>query len=347
MDCQLRVGVVGLNFKTADLPLREAIARSTVGLTGEAGLFFPHSTVVLSTCNRCEIYFGGSSDLAEVHTHLLQFLRRELNMDFEHRLYSYFGIDCLSHLCRVTAGLDSAIVAETEIQRQVKCAYLNVSKKGLPSGLHFLFQKALRVGKEIRTSLPAIRGGAMVFSAMWDLIRKYGVDLLGSKILFVGNSQMNRELIFFLGKRGMEKAHLSTRYRGREVSEFLDSEGIFGREILSDWDRYDLIFSASKSSDYLLKAKKALSKRRLIFDLSVPRNVDPEIGEDPHTLLFNIEQLDGMASEMSFPQLEILNHCEARVKSHALRLCASYRIKIQHGQGFSERGLHPLCFPSL
>lgn len=319
MDCPLRVGVVGINFKTADLSLRESIARSAEGLTGEAGLFFPHPAIVLSTCNRCEIYFS-SSDLAQAHTDLLRFLRREVEVDFEHRLYSYFGIHCLSHLCRVAAGLDSSIVSETEIQRQVKCSYLAAVSSPLPSEMHFLFQKALRVGKEIRTAFPMIQGGETIFKAIWGLIQQAGVDLAEAKILFVGNSQINRALIRFLERRGMKDAHLSSRQPNKE-------RGSIGRDILSFWERYDLIFCASQSTEYLLRPKE--SGEAMIFDLSVPRNVDPEVGEMPGVRLFNIEQLDALAKERGVKGLDLFN-LEERVRNHAVRLCAAYRKK----QGF-------------
>ncbi len=105
--CYLRVGVIGINYKTADLSLRETFARISERISGERALFLNHPTVLLSTCNRTEIYFSGE-DLAEVHSDLLSFFRPYLNEPFEHLLYAYFGIDCFSHLSRVTSGLDSA-----------------------------------------------------------------------------------------------------------------------------------------------------------------------------------------------------------------------------------------------
>lgn len=313
MDCPLRVGIVGINFKTADLPLREAVARSATGLLGEAGLFFPHPAIVLSTCNRCEIYFS-SPDLAEAHIDLLRFFKREIAFDFEHRLYSYFGFHCLLHLCRVASGLDSAIVAETEIQRQVKCAYLAASRGALPSELHFLFQKSLKVGKEIRTACPTIQGGETIFKIIWDLIRE--VDLKAARILFVGNSETNRALIRFLERRGMRKAHLCTRYPGEE-----EQYPVFGREILSSWGEYDLLFCASQSDEYLVRPGGGGRGCR-IFDLGVPRNVDPEVGKEAS--LYNIEQLDFLLKERGGQALDLFN-LEERVRGLVLRLCSAYR----------------------
>ncbi len=319
MDCPLRVGVVGINFKTANLSFREAIARSAKKLTGEAGLFFPHPAIVLSTCNRCEIYFT-SSDLAEAQTDLIRFLYRETGIDFEHRIYSYFGIHCLTHLCRVASGLDSAIALETEIQGQVKSAYISHSKVSLPSELHFLFQKALHVGKKIRTIAPSVHGGRAIFHVIESLIRQAGIDLALAKILFIGNSEINRSLIRCLVKPGMRRAHLCTLHPRKD--EILE---VYGREVLAFWERYDLIFSASHSAEHLIRPPGRV-KNCMIFDLGVPRNVDPRVAKLPGVRLFNIDQLDASLQDSKGCELDLFN-LEEMVCSHAQRLCGAYRKK--------------------
>ena len=115
--------MLGINHKLADLKLRELLAKASQRRFG-AGISThgSHHFILLSTCNRTEIYFC-SDDLAATHTYLLSILRNEVDEEFDQKLYSYFGRDCFHHLARVTAGLDSAIVAETEIQGQVKKAY--------------------------------------------------------------------------------------------------------------------------------------------------------------------------------------------------------------------------------
>src|SRR5690606_30288580 len=127
--------------------------------------FFPYPIVILSTCNRAEIYFSGE-DLAAVHSHLLSFLRAGVDVPFERTFYSFFGIDCFFHLCKVASGLDSAIFAESEIQGQVRVAYANAKK--LSSCLHFVFQKALKISKEIR-SYQHSQGSFQLYSALWRL----------------------------------------------------------------------------------------------------------------------------------------------------------------------------------
>src|SRR5438132_1115680 len=119
----MRVGILGTNFKTASLGVREALSLACQKkMPAFSEIVRKYACVILSTCNRVEIYFS-APDLAEAHSEILQVLKEEIQTPFEHQLYSYFGLDCFMHLAHVTAGLDSAIVAESEIQRQVKTSY--------------------------------------------------------------------------------------------------------------------------------------------------------------------------------------------------------------------------------
>ncbi|MFQ5677494.1 MAG: hypothetical protein ACE5G1_16515 [bacterium] len=158
----MRVGVIGINHKLADLKLRECFAKICHQRFRSCRFTCTeHSFVLLNTCNRTEVYFS-SEILAETHSYILNILRRDLHdieEKFDQKLYSYFGHDCFYHLARVTSGLDSAIAAETEIQGQVKTAYEKVLEYfQLPREMHYLFQKSLKIGKRIRTDLPLGRG---------------------------------------------------------------------------------------------------------------------------------------------------------------------------------------------
>ena len=372
--CVLRVGVIGINFKTADLSLREAIARGAETLSGEKALFFSHPTILLSTCNRTEIYFS-ADDLAEAHSDLLALLRTVIPEPFEPRLYSYFGIDCFAHLCRVAAGLDSAILAETEIQRQVKAAYLRSSNLvSLPGSIHYMFQKALKVGKAVRRELELERGAPTLFGTIWQMycahsgcvnlasrhsgpsfedrsspiLMQYGPprdfqnldhsealqnsqNLSGrstaqsqldsvkkKKILLVGNSEINRGLAAFLSHRGIAQFTLCT-----QNPTHVDGAVLCDRAELANWQDYDLIVTASKAGDFLIKGRAL--KKTLIFDLSVPRNVDPAVGNT--ALLYNIEQVNQIIEQKRRAQKSCLEKCDTLVWEHVLRLARIYREK--------------------
>ena len=195
----MRVGVVGINHKLADLKLREQLAKACQKWFGALNAVHDnHYFVLLSTCNRTEIYFS-SQDLAETHTYLLGILRVEVEEEFDHKLYSYFGTDCFSHLARVTLGLDSAIIAETEIQGQVKLAYENTSEyHSMPKDMHFLFQKSLGIAKKLRSELQLGRGMPNLEHAILQTGKHMFQNPEKASLLFVGASDINQKIFAFL-----------------------------------------------------------------------------------------------------------------------------------------------------
>ena len=318
--CLLRVGVIGMNFKTAQIGLLEQISRAAQYLSGERGLFFKHPTIILSTCNRTEIYFS-ALDLAEAQGDILCFLRSHIEGSFEHKLYSYFGIDAFSHLCRVTAGLDSAILAETEIQRQVKLAY--AKSKGtliLPECLHYVFQKALKIGKQVRSEAFLEKGSVTLYGTLWQRSIEILGDLKKRSILLIGYSEINRGFASFLLHRGVHDFFLCTT-KPADVS--LEGAIVCGREVLNHWKNYDLIVCASKSAEYLIAGE---GKGGLIFDLSVPRNVDPAV---QGVQLMNIEQIHQLIERKQQSQGIRLAESETFIEKSVFHLARLYRAKIE------------------
>jgi glutamyl-tRNA reductase len=319
-SCALQIGVLGLNFKTAGLDLQEEMARGASSLFGEKGFFFRCPTIILSTCNRTEIYFSGE-DLASIHSDLLAWLRSLIQESFEHRLYSYFGIDCFSHLCRVVSGLDSAILAETEIQRQVKVAYQQTAQcLSLPSSLHYIFQKALKVGKAVRNQFPLQKGSPSLFSVIWHLTQEFFKDKLPRSVLFVGYSELTRLLIPSFLRKGIEKMTLCTK---RPSSVQLSPCAIVGREALYSWSKFDLIICASKADGYLIQGSG--TPGRLVFDLSVPRNVDPSIGQTSQ--LYNMEQINACIERNLKQHMIYVGQGEELIKTNVRHLVRIYRHK--------------------
>ncbi len=296
----MRIGVIGINHKLAELKLREYFARicqQRFGTVKSAHL--NHALVLLSTCNRTEVYFT-SKDLAHTHSYIINILRdnlQDIEETFDQKLYSYFGHDCFKHLARVTAGLDSAIVAETEIQGQVRAAYENSAKHfDLPCEIHFLFQKALKIGKQIRTELPLGRGVPDLEHA----ILAAGYNVFGepekAKILFVGASDINRKILSFLKNRNFKDITICNRTP--ETASVVARKyqlSILEWSKLFSWHQYDMIIFGTKSPDPVILKKDITSQslsHKLIIDLSVPRNVDPKIGRNPKISLLNIDQIN-------------------------------------------------------
>ena len=325
--CILEVGVIGISFKTAGLPLREAFARAAEVFADERAYFFPNPVICLSTCERVEFYFS-APDLAEALVHLLAWLKRAIAEPFEHQPYTYFGLDAFVHLCRVTSGLDSAVVGESDIQRQVKVAYARAGER-LPSCLHYVFQKALRVSKGVRSQTACT---ANLYSAVWKIIEEHASEY--SQVLLVGYSEWNRGLLSFLQHKGVQNISLITQ----SPDQIHLPIPVYGREELARWTDYDLIFCATTATDYLIYGSSP--RKHLIFDLGVPRNVDPAVGLQEGVFLYNIEQIDQqLEPSLSSPSEEL-------VREHALRLARLYRAKILRGRGSGGRESRLECFPS-
>lgn len=321
--CFLKVGVIGMNFKTAPLGLLEQISRGAAHLSGEKSLFFRHPILVLSTCNRVEIYFS-ALDLAEAQADILSFLRSRIESIFEHKLYSYFGIDAFIHLCRVASGLDSAILAETEIQAQVKIAYKKATTTLiLPECLHYIFQKALKISKEVRSQMFLNRGSATLYGTLWEVAAEFLVDIKKRSILLVGYSEINRGFASFLLRRGVNRFSLCTTKPENIVFE---GAIVCGREILNQWQQFDLIVCASQSDQYLIEGE---GKGGVVFDLSVPRSVDPSV---KGAFLMNIEQIHQLIEKKQKMEGVRLVESEEFIERKSFHLARLFRDKMERKQ---------------
>ena len=326
----MRAGVLGINYKSCDLHLRELLARACQRLfrsdSSEAAEF---SIVLLSTCNRTEIYFS-APDLADAHSELLNLLRQEIDCPFEHKLYSYFGGDCFTHLARVASGLDSAIVSETEIQRQVKIAYAGAAfDHALSSPVHFLFQKSLKTAKTIRSSFPLPRGTPTLEGIIFDLCKNLNRD---SSLFFVGNSEINRKILAYFKGKGMHRLNLCTRgvLSAQEVA--LDYQvRIVDWSSVSSWQEHDIVICGSNYPEYLIYPEQldrsAPLKNRFIFDLSMPRNVDPRVGRHPKIHLLNIEELSQLIAATRSSHLQDMRQAENMLQASIERQIALYHHK--------------------
>lgn len=281
----MRIGVIGINHKLASVALREKIARICQRRLAPKALHPIIDYVPLSTCNRTEIYFH-APDLSLAHIYLLGVLREGIDEEFEHRVYSYFGSDCFHHLAKVTSGLDSAIIGETEIQGQVKEAYLSCNQK-LPSELHFLFQKCLKIGKEVRTQFTIRRGMPTLEETIYHMAKYFLGDLEKKRILFVGFSKINQKIYHWFS----QKSSLELTYCNRTESKLCSYRSLSWAN-LDQWHTYDLVIFGTKSPHYLISTPLTKSVGpRLLIDLSVPRNVDPQVAHTPDVKLMNIDQL--------------------------------------------------------
>ena len=291
----MRYGLIGINYKSASMQLREELTRAFDRLFGEQSLArHRYRTVLLSTCNRSELYFH-SHDLSHQHSRFLHELRQVMDGDFEHALYSYFDDECLLHLSKVTAGLDSAFVGESEIQHQVKVAYRDACDLVLPSALHFLFQKSLHNGKLLRCEMP-IEGGVPSLSSV---VADHIVRRRLKKVLIVGKSKIGHQCCRALMRRNITDITLCTRHG--------DGMDVLPWEHIDEWVNYEAVIATSRVDAPVLHAKQA--DTQLILDLSVPRCSHPNV---PVPVL-NIDELGEDIKQRRFAKTELVQAGEKRV----------------------------------
>lgn len=335
----MRIGVLGINHKSSELSLREMLAKACQRqFSKETRIAKELSCTVLSTCNRTEIYFS-AEDLAYAHTRILSRLRDEVTEPFEHKLYTFFGSDCFFHLAAVTSGLDSVILGESEIQRQVKLAYESTAiYYRLPSCMHFLFQKSLKIGKQIRSKGPVVRKHQTLPGMILQISQWFFEDLHNKNILFVGNSEINRKAIAYFKQKRCNKLTLFTR--GVLYAQELQQEfgmHVFDWSQLNAWKEYDLVICGTNHSQFVLSSQQLEGgnlNAKLIFDLSVPRTVDPQLGRHPHLTLFNIEELGKLIDQNRECDINALSHAEKMVWGLVQR-----QIEIFHRKDRAVSGL--------
>jgi glutamyl-tRNA reductase len=323
---RMDVGVLGISYRSSELELREKFAK--VCQTWSAQENSP-PVVILSTCNRTEIYFSAPS-LIQMYEHILDFLRKTLGSWVQERVYAYFEARCFLHLASVCSGVDSIIFGEAEIQRQVKKAYEEAKQRlQLPFSLHFLFQKTLKVGKEIRTEFSLPRGALSIQSTIGKLFELFFTKEKKVSILLVGYSTMNRNILhFFRNKKGV---CISIATKNAYLEEEVD---LLPWSQLEEWPRFDMVISASKTAEPILKVEAlskdpAFIKTRLVLDLGLPRNIDPKVGKHPLISLLNIEEIGNLLDQRRGVDLQTKAEVEETVKKLISIQVSIYRDRQQ------------------
>ncbi|MCW8131813.1 MAG: glutamyl-tRNA reductase [Planctomycetota bacterium] len=304
--------MTGLSHKTAPVALRERLAFRADALplalghlTGPSGF---HEAVILSTCNRVEIYAVGGPEAgaAAARTFLAEFHRLPEG-EFAKALYEQRGGEAVRHLFEVAASLDSLIVGETEILGQAREAYRLAAEAGAAGPvLRQVFERAFFLAKELRGEGGLSGVQASVSSAAVELAGKIFEDLRGAKVLVLGTGEMAAGIARALRAAGVEDLLVSSRTLER-AEAFAQAEG--GRcapieQLPEHLAASDIVLVSTAAPHYIIgagqveRAQAARHGRPLfMIDISVPRNVDPEVNRRTDTFLYDIDDLEAVAGE--------------------------------------------------
>jgi len=306
---------LGLNYRTTPVEVRERVAfpeaRVAEAVQQVQTLKGFEESVVLSTCNRVEIYSTHTHKQAEAaHDELITYLvnRFELAPEQAEALVTYKldAAEAARHLFRVVSGLDSMVLGETEIFGQVKAAYqlaLNTGTTGRT--LNKLFQQAFSVGKKVRNETNIQRGSTSVGSVAVDLAEKVH-DLKQCRVMLVGAGEMSRTCAQSLLSRGAKSIIVSNRSHERavELATEMGGKALKFDEWEGSMHEVDVIISSTSAPHFVIRPdqiQQVMKKRRweplLIIDIAVPRDVDPLVNGIEGVYLYDIDALQAIADE--------------------------------------------------
>jgi glutamyl-tRNA reductase len=323
----------GVSHKTAPVEVREQLAVTPCHLVDAAEVLklfgYLEEVVLLSTCNRVEIYGTTRQSMDSIKS-ALQLLSSE-PVDLDPYIYVHKDAEAGRHLFRVTAGLDSMTLGETEITGQIKNAYETAREAGLTGPvLNRLFQKAFQTTKEIRTRTAIGRGTVSIKSAAVELIEKaFSDDLDNKSVMVIGAGEIAERCVQLLVKKGVRSIFVSSRSfdRAIDLATRCGGEAVCFGDCLFEMRDVDVVVAATSSGKILLvlddfeNLMKARHNRPLLLiDLSVPRNIDPAASQLENVTLYNIDDLEALARQGMRNRVGELAACSKIIDAHVAAL---------------------------
>jgi len=332
----MEIVLVGLNHRTAPVEVRERVsftieqARRAAEELRARGIL--EETLVLSTCNRSEVYGvppesshecapGLSTFLSEFHS-----VRPDI---LSLSLYHHYDREAVRHLFRVAAGLDSMLLGEAEILGQVREAYRFAHEYGATGPvLNRLFQGALEVGKRVRTETELGTRPMSVASAGVKLAERIFGKLNERRALVLGAGTISEQVVSYLRDRGI--AQLDVMNRSRDRADELARQ--FGGKVVGwgEWDAAlqspDVVVSSVSAEEPVLRreiVERAMAARgnRALFlmDLGVPRNIDPSVGELYNVYVYNTDDLSEIVQQNRNARESEVPRAEGIVDDHVTK----------------------------
>jgi len=335
------VVVVGLSHHSSPVTVREKFALgearipAVLQLLRDSGI--ADEAVILSTCNRVEIYAATSLEPRQACAEIQNFLVRihDYRDPITDELYKHTGQDAVEHLFKVASGLDSMVLGETEILGQLKKAYdLALQHQHTGGRLNKAFQRAFNVAKHIRTDTNIQRGSISVASVAVELAEKIFDSLNQRRVMVIGAGETSEKAARALLSRGAQSVIVSNRSHERAVT--LAAE-LGGRAVpFDEWARefaeIDIIISSTSAPHYVLDRARLeplmkLRKNRalLLIDIAVPRDIEPEINFMEDVYLYNIDDLQAIAANYLRQRQDEIARCEAIIRDKAQGLLAAGR----------------------
>lgn len=318
-----------------DMLLDELRACPTVG-----------EAIVISTCNRTEIYAVQTDKdpavLLRALCRVKGIVQSEADISY---FYAYEDEQAVRHLLRVATGLDSLIVGEKEILGQVKAAVALARDKGMTGRfLNILLNVTVRAGKMARNLTEISRGGVSVSWAAVEMARKSLDGLQDRSVLIVGAGKMSRLAIGDLKRKGADQIYVMnrTRERGEKLAGMFDAQTVPFTDLEHLLSKVDVCICSASAPYYLIDEKtvaSAMARRDdtlLLIDLSVPRNIHPKAGDIDRVSLVEVDELDKVVAYNVRKRLDAVYEVERLITA---KIQEFYRKVVARSQWEGEERL--------
>ena len=334
----MRLLVAGVSHKTAPLEIRESLAVPKHAipallrdLLAQPGI---REAVVLSTCNRVEFALTSEDDADPAHA-----LHRVVNSihTADPHFYHLQGQEAVEHLFRVAASLDSMVVGEPQILGQMKAAFAAAKNEGAVSGLlEQVLTRAFGCAKRVRTETGIGQMAVSISFAAVELARRIFGSLAGRKIMLVGSGKMSQLAARHLHRAGASHIFVTNRTeeRARELAALFQGTPVEYTRMLAILPEIDILIVSSAAPHYILSREDmqrviASRKNRPMFliDISVPRNVDPDVNQVDNVFLYDIDDLQGVVSANLRERMKEAERGEEIVRQEAERTMARLRAQ--------------------
>ena len=304
--------VVGLNYKTAPVEIREKLSfieqelpKAMEALQQEKSIL---ENVIVSTCNRTEIY----AVVDQLHTgryYVKQFLAKWFDLsieEFENHLFIREDDASLNHLFRVTAGIDSMVLGETQILGQVKKSFLQGQELGTTGTVYNqLFKQAVTFAKRAHSETAIGENAVSVSYAAVELAKKIFGSLSNKHVAILGAGKMGELAIQNLYGSGVGKVTVINRTfeKAQSLATKFEGDAKSMNELQCCLLEADILISSTGATDYVIDydlmqyvAKMRKGDPLFMVDIAVPRDLDPKIGELPNVFLYDIDDLQGIVN---------------------------------------------------
>jgi glutamyl-tRNA reductase len=335
--------LLGVTHRTAPVELRERLdfASRDVGAAVEALGARPGiaESVVLSTCNRAEVY-AATEHVEQGREEMLAFLGEYHHVPksaFVPHLFERQEAEAVHHLFRVAAGLDSLVVGEPQVLGQVKEAWSIAAERRCAGPLlNKLFHASFAVGKRVRTETSLGEGAVSVSYAAVQLARKIFGRLAGRRVLVIGAGEMGKLTAQHLRAQGVGEIAITSRTLGHAdgLARAVHGTAVPWADLMIALGRADIVITATGSQQPILDRahiESVMGRGRrdplFIIDIAIPRDVDPAAADIEQVFLYNVDDLQTVVQENLSRRTSEIQHAEAIVAEDVGRFMSWHRSR--------------------